>query len=414
MPHVSLTQLGAERLRPAKTEVLYWDRTMPGFGLRVSPKGRKTFIVQYRVRLDGKLKERQETIGTLAYLTVAQARDRARQSKAKASAGIDPVAERRADNAAEEAERQLKAFTFIKLIDRYQREYADRKTKASSAKETKRRLARWTATLGDRPVRDITKPDIRNFLDSLGDKGLIEGNNLLAAVHRLFEWAREKELIEINPATGIKKPGTPKTRDRYLSHDEIKAFWVACDQVGWPSGPIFQLLLLTAQRENEVAGMRWSELDLAKKVWKLPKERTKNSKAHTVHLSDLSVEIIGALPQINGSQLVFAMQGDKPYVNFWHANQRVLRLMGDGVPHWVVHDLRRTGTTIMVEDLKVTPYVADKILNHVSGTITGVAAIYNRAEFLDERKAALEALGRFIERLIGREPDNVVELRQPA
>src|SRR5437588_11964137 len=97
MPHIALTQLAAERLRATATETLYWDKHLPGFGLRVSPKGKKTFLVQYRFRQpDGALKERQETLGTLAFLTVAEARERARQSKIKASAGVDPVAEKRA------------------------------------------------------------------------------------------------------------------------------------------------------------------------------------------------------------------------------------------------------------------------------------------------------------------------------
>ena len=404
---------------PSVGQLDYWDVKTPGFGLRVSPKGKKTFLVQYRVRIDGKLKERQETIGTLAYLTVAQARDRARQSKAKASAGIDPVAEKRAEKQAVEAERKVKEFTLAKLVDRYLREHADLNTKASSAAETKRRLARWTAALGDRSVRDITKADILAFLNDRrvgkanDEKGLIEGNNLLAAVHHLFDWARGEDLVEVNPAQGVAKPKKRiQSRDRILDHDEIKAFWAACDQVGWPAGRIFQLLLLTAQRENEVAQMRWSELDLANRVWNLPATRTKNSKAHTVHLSDLAVEMIRSLPQINRSQLVFAMQGDKPYVNFWQANQRVRHLMGD-LEHWVVHDLRRTATSVMAE-LGIAPHVADRVLNHQSGTISGVAAVYNRYTYLDERKVALEALGRFIERLIGRSPDNVVSLRQPA
>src|SRR4051794_13011361 len=160
MAHMSLTQLGAERIRPAAKEVLYWDKTMPGFGMRVSPKGRKTFLVQYRFRtLDGSQKERQETIGTLAFMTVAEARDRARQSKAKASAGIDPVAEKEAAEEADKAERHGREFTFAKLVEQYQAEYADLNTKASSAAEIRRRLKRITSVLGHRPVREIRKAD---------------------------------------------------------------------------------------------------------------------------------------------------------------------------------------------------------------------------------------------------------------
>lgn len=195
-----------------------------------------------------------------------------------------------------------------------------------------------------------------------------------------------------------------------LTHDEIGGFWNACDQVGWPGGAILKLLLLTAQRVNEVAQMRWSELDRANRVWNLPAERAKNSRAHIVHLSDFSMEIIESLPQINGSPLVFTMNGTQPFTNLDNLKQqRVDRLMGD-VPRWQIRDLRRTATTVMAE-IGIAPHVADKILNHTSGQISGVAAIYNRFEYLDERKAALNALGRFIETLIGRDTGNVVPLR---
>src|SRR4051794_29936385 len=231
MPHISLTQLGAERLRAVEREVLYWDKNMPGFGLRVSPKGRKTFLVQYRFRQpDGALKERQETLGTLDFLTVVQARDRARQSKAKASSGIDPVAERQAASKAEKEERQANEFTFAKLVERYQREYVDLNTKASSAELTERLLKRWTdgpkagmRGLGDRPIREIRKADILNFLNDLlagksNGKGRTEANNLLGVAQRLLEWARKHDLIETNPAKDIAKP-MPRmtTRDRWLT-----------------------------------------------------------------------------------------------------------------------------------------------------------------------------------------------------
>jgi integrase len=160
---------------------------------------------------------------------------------------------------------------------------------------------------------------------------------------------------------------------------------------------------------NEVAQLPWSELDLANRVWNLPAERAKNSRAHIIHLSDFAMEILAGLPQINGSPLVFTVHGNVPYGNFSELLVRINKLMGD-VPHWQIRDLRRTATTLMAE-IGVTHHVADKVLNHSSGKISGVAAIYNRYEYLDERKAALNALGRFIETLIGRDTGNVVPLR---
>ena len=262
MPNrISLTQLGVERLRPQAREIVFWDVNCPGFGVRVSPKGRKTFLVQYRVRTNGNLKERQETLGTLAFLTVAQARERARQSKAAASAGIDPVAQKRAAETAAKAEKQAHELTLAKLVERYLREHAEVNTKASSVAATRGLLMRWVKVLGDRPAHSITKADIVAFLDDQPSR--IAANHLLQAVHHVFWWAKRWELVETNPAVDVPKPQPKvKSRDRYLDDNEIKQLWPACDQVEWPSGYIFQLLLLTGQRESECGGMCWSELVL--------------------------------------------------------------------------------------------------------------------------------------------------------
>jgi integrase len=408
---ISLTQLGVERLRPQAKEIVYWDRTLPGFGVRVSPKGRKTFLAQYRVRINGSLKERQETLGTLAFLTVAQARERARASKAAASAGIDPVAQRRAAETVERADRQAKEFTFAKLVERYMREYAQLNTRPSTAAITNGLLKQWVAVLGDRPVGDITKPDILAFLNTYLAKrtngsGRIAANHLLRAVSHLFNWAKPLDLITSNPAEDVAKPQPRvKSRERCLNADEITQFWAACEQVGWPVGPIFQLLLLTGQREAEVGEMVWSELDLGNRVWEIPGARTKNGKAHIVHLNDLAVEIIAKLPRINGSKYVFTTTGTGPFTNYDYGKKRLQRLMG-GAADWRPHDLRRTATTVMAE-IGIAPHVADKVLNHASGKISGVAAVYNRFEYLQERKAALEALGQHIAQLVGR---NVITL----
>jgi integrase len=196
------------------------------------------------------------------------------------------------------------------------------------------------------------------------------------------------------------------SRDRYLDAEEMTKFWSACDEVGWPVGPIFRLLLLTGQRESEVGEMEWRELNLPERIWTIPGSRTKNGKQHIVHLSDLAVEIIQALPQINGSKWVFTTNGKGPFTNYDYGKKRIQRHMR--VTDWRPHDLRRTATTVMAE-IGVAPHVADRVLNHQSGTISGVAAVYNRFQYLEERKVALEALGHYIARLIGR---NVIPLRQ--
>ena len=173
-------------------------------------------------------------------------------------------------------------------------------------------------------------------------------------------------------------------------------------------------MLLTAQREGEVAGMRWAELDLDAAVWTIPGSRAKNGRAHTVHLGTLALEVLETVPRIAGQDLLFSVAGrTTPVEGFSFPKTKRLdpamrATLGELAP-WVLHDLRRTATTGMAR-LGVAPHVADKVLNHVGGTIRGVAAVYNRFEYLDERKAALDAWGRFVEALIRPVPSNVVRM----
>jgi integrase len=418
MPNrISLTQLGVERIRPQATDQMFWDRTLPGYGLRVSPKGRKSFICQYRVRgrKGSAWKERQVVLGTLAFLTVGEARERARRYKSRASEGVDPVEELKAAKQAEVRKQQADAFTFARLVERYQNEYVIRR-KPSGIAEKKRLLGRWLPTLGDKPISEIAEADLLKFVNELlrgKTKGRHEADNLVGAVKHLYTWAQKQTDPALrgvsNPAAKIVHLAEPGERDRYLSHAEIQKLWVAADAIGWPGGQILKLLLLTGQRLNEVAQCRWSEWDLPNKIWHLPAARAKNSRAHDIHLSDLAMEIIQELPRVDHSEWVFTLDGRLP-CNTDHLRERAHRLMGEGIEPWQLRDIRRTSTTLLAE-LGVAPHVADKVLNHVgSGQIRGVAAIYNRFTYLPERKQALEALGRKVEQLIGRGSDNVVAL----
>jgi integrase len=247
--------------------------------------------------------------------------------------------------------------------------------------------------------------------------GLVEANWVLAATRRAFLWALANDLVEVDPTVGVLKPlKTVRSRDRVLDDDEIVAVWHGCDKLGYPFGPLFRLLLLTVQRRGEVAGLRWSELDLDpdKCVWHLPGVRTKNGKAHDVHLSDLVLEIIDSLVKFKQKpgrpDFMFSTTGDTSVTGFHGAKEALDQHIG--FADWHLHDLRRTCTTGMAR-LGIPPHVADRVLNHTDGTISGVAAVYNRFTYLDERKDALNAWARFVEGLVRPQtaPANVVELR---
>lgn len=434
MPNqIKFTQAAVENLKPPPTgRVMYWDATLPGFGLRVaaprpgSREGRKSWIAMGRV--DGK--PVMETIGTLGQIPkVDKAREAARTAIAKMKAGTRPLDERRAEQerklieavAAEAAAREAVEGRFAVVAERFLAEHVERKCSLNYAREVRRILEhdvlpRW----GERAIRSISKHDVNELLDAKAKtrerarKGTnggagVQANRTLTRLRTLFAWAAAQGLIDADPSAGVLPRGKERARDRVLSDDEIIWFWRGAERAGWPFGPIFRLLLLTAQRESEVAGMRWSELDLDKRLWTIPRERTKSDRAHTVHLGELAAEIIGALPRLGGD-LVFPSRAGTLISSFGKPKDRLDAAMtaqlreatGKGaaeLPAWVLHDLRRSATTIMAR-LNVPPHVADRVLNHTAGTIRGVAAVYNRHAYLDERKAALEALGRFVAALV--------------
>jgi integrase len=139
----------------------------------------------------------------------------------------------------------------------------------------------------------------------------------------------------------------------------------------------------------------WDELDLARHIWTLPSSRTKNGKPHIVHLSNKALAVLMQMPRLG--RFVFSVAGGTPFQSFSAAKRELDKLSGVG--DWRLHDLRRTCVSGMAR-LGIAPHVADKVLNHQTGTISGVAAVYQRHEFLAERKDALERWGAHIEDLL--------------
>jgi len=218
-----------------------------------------------------------------------------------------------------------------------------------------------------------------------------------------------RDLIEASPVTRVPKIDAERERERALDDDEIRRFWRGCDEIGWPFGPLLQLLLVTAQRRDEVGGMEWSEIDRDKRLWIIPRERAKSDRAIEAHLSSLAIEILASLTRIGAEpRFVFTTNEKRPVSGFSKAKARLDAKTG--IKDWVFHDLRRSATTAMAR-LGVAPHVADRILNHTGGSIRGVARVYNRYAYFDERKAALDLWGRYLEGLIRPVPPNVVPLR---
>jgi integrase len=263
------------------------------------------------------------------------------------------------------------------------------KNKPGTAQETRRQLdvdfvSRWSA----REIRDITRRDVTDVLDSILERGSPSAaNHALAAVRKLFAWSLRRGLVDTSPCFGLDMPSKHNSRDRFHADDEIQRIWRALEIEDYPYQQIVQLLLLTGQRRGEVAGMRWSEVALDRALWTLPAHRTKSNRAHEVPLSRKAVAILKAVPRRHDELVFVADDKPVPVSGFSKRKRRFDAVCM--IPPWSLHDLRRTVATGMGR-LGVDPHIVRRILNHSPRDIDGITAVYNRFAYLDQKRAALD------------------------
>ena len=388
MPRIKLTKSAIDALPTPSSDVVYWDATYPGFGVKITPKGRKVFIVLYRTGGAGS-QLRKYTIGPYGRVTLHQARVAAQKVFAAKLAGRDPAAEKR------EAKRRAVADRVGDLLENF---ITQRLAQNRSAAESSRLLRREVGTpWAGRSVHAISKRDVVELISAIVQRGAPgAANKTLKSLKTFLRWCVGQAVLDRSPAEGVPPPTKEIARDRVLTDMELAQVILAARKLGGPYAAIVELLALTGQRREEVACLEWDELDLAQGLWTIPKTRTKNTKAHIVHLSRPALAVIKST--YRRGPLVFTLLGTKSFQDFTHAKRRLDQL--SGVTSWRLHDLRRTCVSGMAR-LGIAPHVADKILNHQAGTISGVAAIYQRHEFLAERQTALDLWGTHVSQLLG-------------
>lgn len=401
------------------------DAGMPGLYLVIqpAPSSAKSWCIRYRY---GK-RTRKHTLGQYPRIDLLKARERAKDALEAVDRGEDPAAERVSAKKLQHlphADRNA----FGVLLRQFFHRHAIPRTR--SWRETARLLGlqidedqsvsgqplvfkdipgRIAARWAERPVHSIRRRDIIELLDDSKDRGATTtANRELAALRKFFSWCVEREVIEANPALGIGKPALERRRERVLSDAELVAVWRAAEAEGYPFGHLVTLLILTAQRRNEVALSSWPEFGLKARIWQIPATRTKNARAQNVPLSDAAIAILRTIPRFAGGGYLFGLAGRTGFTGFSKAKGRLDKRIAEiaseeagasgVIAGWTLHDIRRTVATRM-GDIGILPHVIEAILNHVSGSKSGVAGTYNRALYETEKREALEQWAAYVEKL---------------
>lgn len=412
----TINKTAVDGTHPGAADKMLWDDKIKGFGLKVTPSGAKTYLFQYRIGGRG-AKTRRYTIGKHGSLTAEKARREADRIHILVRQGIDPQAEKQ--------DRQRKA------IDLAFSDYADRfvddclKVRWKRSHKDGESLLRLYAkpVLGSKPLPDITRADIRAVLAPARRK-VATCRNLFAVLRRLFRWAVSEGDLDASPMAGVEPPALPQKRNRFLTDEELGLVWRGTEEMSFPFAPLFRLLIITGQRVEEVAGLDWSELNRVGAMWSLPADRAKNGEASEVALSDLAIAELDALAKTKKgkwpkSGFVFTTTGETTVSGFSRAKRRLDKeaaklAAGEDDPitiaPWRLHDLRRTLATGM-QRLGVRFEVTEAILNHVSGSKSGVAGVYQRHDWAPEKRAALTAWANHIQALLTKvDETNVVPI----
>ncbi|MDE2465948.1 MAG: integrase family protein, partial [Alphaproteobacteria bacterium] len=401
--------------------------------VRVTDTGNKTFIL--RTRYPGSANPTRREIGSCADLKLADAREKARQWRTMVAQGLDPAVEE--EKARQEALRR-RAITFSAVVDDFiaQKLATERKGKDVEREIRRDLLPKWK----DRPIVSITDMDVIAVIKKKVPDGKTGSRNLLALIRRFFRWvvAQRAYGLAVSPCEGLQASviiGEMKgARDRILSNDEIFAFWRAATRMAYPFGKIYQGLMLTALRCNELIDASRPEFNSRDRVWIIPAHRMKGkntgkkqARAHAVPLTEDIAALFESLPKLNGGPYWFSTtNGETPAWMSTKVKQRLdermlrtlralARSRGEDprqvrLPHFVNHDIRRTVRS-QLSRLRITEEAREAVLAHAR---PGIKGVYDVHDYLDEKREALELWAVRLKQIINPPPRNIVKLNVAA
>jgi integrase len=392
-----LTDRAIRAVKPAEPgkRSLLWDALVPGLALRMTDRGKRSFVLV--TRYPGSTHPAPRSLGPYGAISLGQARAKARKWLEMIASGVDP--------GIREIERRQQTFQAI-ATDYFARKAKDHRSRKLSEATLVRLVY---PALGNRPIDSITRNDIVRLLDRIeDDNGPVMATQVLGIINRVMNWHATRSDTFRSPIVRGMKRASAQARSRILSDDELRAIWHATTG---PFGAMLRFILLTATRRNEARHAKRSEIVGAE--WTIPAARYKTKIDHVIPLSKAALTALdgtgqGDFPgpliaEANGNPFIFTLKGKKPLGGL-DRHKRVID-EASGVTGWMIHDLRRTARSLMSR-AGVNADIAERCLGHVIG---GVRGIYDRHEYLEEKRKAFEALAAQIDRIVNPQ-DNVVPL----
>ncbi len=357
---------------PATGRVDYWDEEMPGFGLRISESGLKTWQVMYRV--EGR--KRRLSLGSYPGLSLELARDAAFEALQQVARGQDPAAARGVVTGT--------GLSFEGLARAYLNRYAKPKKKSWTADE-RMILSDLLPVWGRRAADSIARRDVIALIETIQQRGHpYAANRRLALVRKIFTWAVETDMLAASPVINVKPPAEEQPRQRILTDNEVAVLWQAWEQMNWPYGPLFKLALLTGQRRGDVACLRLMDVGLADQVWSVPRG---DGRPHDVPLPPLAIEVLASLPRTDSPYAFPGTRGSaRPASGFSKATQKATSI--SGVTGWRLGDLRRTAAAGMARQ-GTAPEVLNRILDRRPTRSQGLEQIVQSSITQDDLRQAL-------------------------
>jgi integrase len=424
MPVTMLTDrfVRTAKPEPGKRQTDYFDEATKGLSLCASAGGGRTFFLHYTRRRDGKRVRMK--LGMYGDVSLAEARQLARDGRAAVGEGEDPASKRRSDEAA------------VRVRDLVESYVARHASTQRSANEIARRLRKNVAdVIGDVTLARLHRRDLTRCIDKVKDRGAtVEANRVFEDLRAMLRWACARGDLDENLSRGMRRPADTVIRDRVLSPDEIRVFWNKLSAAAMQEGTrrILRLCLVTAARVGEVAGMSAGELDFERQVWTIPASRSKNKRQHSLPLSDLAVDLIkeqiaeireagtrqdhrlarriarvsrgtiGEIATAAGPAWVFPGSGLRgPITVFAVAKALGRSIQHFELAHFTSHDLRRTAATRM-EEIGISPFIVAHVLGHVSVTKASITSkVYAKYGYDKEKREAVEKWDAHLRGIVG-------------